>query len=58
MKSEIIIPNYMNKKDGYIGVFCRCGNTLYVRNDPSKAREQVAIECPCGSVIETIYTKD
>ena len=42
--------------DGYVGVFCRCGRTLYVKNIPEKARQGVDIECPCGPVIHTIYT--
>ena len=43
--------------DGHVGVFCRCGRTLYIKNIPSKAKQLVDVECPCGEVINTMYTR-
>lgn len=56
MKPDIIKWHYPLWIDGHVGVFCRCGRTLYVKNIPSKAKQEIDIECPCGSVIHTMYT--
>lgn len=55
MKPDIIkeTKGYSKKIDGYLGVYCPCGKTLYVKN-PSKAMS-VDIECSCGFTI-TLYT--
>ena len=42
--------------EGYVGVVCRCGNTLHVKKIPERAGEFIKIECPCGCEIQTIYT--
>lgn len=57
MKPDIIkeTKGYSEKIDGYFGVYCPCGKTLYVKN-PSKAMS-VDIECPCGFTIHTLYTR-
>ena len=57
MKPDIIKWHCQKWIDGHVGVFCRCGRTLYIKNIPSKAKQDVDIECPCGSVIRTIYTR-
>lgn len=57
MKPDIIKWHDLRWIDGHVGVFCRCGRTLYIKNIPEKARQGVDIECPCGSVIHTIYTR-
>ena len=56
MKPDIIRQWDMRKIEGYVGVFCQCGNTLHVKNIPEKAKEVIIIECPCGCKIQTIYT--
>lgn len=56
MKPDIIKENCLKWIDGYVGVFCSCGKTLYIKNIPSKAKERVSIDCPCGETIHTIYT--
>ena len=56
MKPDIIKWHDPRWIDGHVGVFCSCGRTLYIKNIPEKARRGVDIECPCGSVILTIYT--
>lgn len=43
--------------DGFVGVFCECGRTLYIKNDQSNEGQSVEIECPCGKAIYTRYTK-
>lgn len=59
MKPDIIkeTKGFSKSIDGYVGVYCRCGKTLYIKNIQSKARQGVDIECPCGSIIQTIYTR-
>ena len=57
MKPEIIKRYTMEEIKDYVGVFCECGNTLYIKNIPEKAGQDVLIECPCGFNIRTIYTK-
>lgn len=57
MKPDIIKEQCLKWIDGYIGVFCRCGRTLYIKNIPSKAKHGVEIDCPCGATIHTIYTR-
>lgn len=57
MKPDIIRWSDLRWIDGYVGVICRCGRTLHIKNIPSKARQGVYIECPCGEVIHTIYTR-
>ena len=58
MKPDIIKKPYeIQAIEGYVGVFCECGNILHVKNDPKKAGEFITIECPCGFEITTIYTK-
>ena len=57
MKPDIIKKPYeLQSIEGYVGVFCECGNVLHVRNKPEKAGESIVIECPCGFQIKTIYT--
>ena len=59
MKPDIIKKPYeIQAIKGYVGVFCRCGNVLQVKNVPEKAGEFIYIDCPCGFEIGTIYTKD
>ena len=58
MKPDIIKNPYeIQAIDGYVGVFCKCGNVLHVKNIPERAGEFIKIECPCGFQIETIYTR-
>lgn len=58
MKPDIIKNPYeIQAIDGYVGVFCKCGNVLHVKNIPERAGEFIKIECPCGFEIETVYTK-
>lgn len=57
MKPDIVKLNCLKWIDGHIGVFCRCGRTLYIKNIQSKAGQCVDIECPCGKTIHTIYTR-
>lgn len=59
MKPDIVkeTKGYSKSIDGYIGVYCKCGKTLYVKNYPSKARQGINIKCPCGIAIFTIYTR-
>lgn len=56
MKPDIIRYNDLRIIKGYIGVICKCGNVLHLKNRPEKARESIVIECPCGFEIKTIYT--
>lgn len=56
MKPDIIKYNTLTSIDKYLGVFCKCGNTLYIKNNPSLAKQRVVIECPCGENILSIYT--
>lgn len=57
MKPDIINKPYeLQSVEGYVGVFCKCGNVLHVKNVPERAGEWISIECPCGFVIKTIYT--
>lgn len=58
MKPEIIKKWDMRAIKGYVGVICEFGNVLHVKNIPECAREWITIECPCGSEIHTIYTRD
>lgn len=58
MKPDIIKYNDLRAFKGYVGVICRCGNVLHIKNNPKKARQLVFIECPCGAVIETIYMSE
>lgn len=58
MKPDIIKQWDIRRIEGYVGVICRCGNTLHVKNVPERAREFIKIECPCGCEIETIYTSN
>ena len=58
MKPDIIKKYSMLKIKDHVGVFCQCGNTLYVKNVPKRAGELIKIECPCGFEITTIYTKE
>ena len=55
MKPDIIRQNDLRWIDGHVGVFCSCGKTLYIKNLPEKAGQEVRIECPCGQTIRTIY---
>lgn len=59
MKPDIIKPRAWKAKeiDGYVAVYCKCGNVLYIKNIPSKARQYASIECPCGFQIQTIYKR-
>lgn len=57
MKPNIVKFSCLEWIDGYIGVFCRCGRTLYIKNIQSKVRQGVDIECPCGKTIHTVYTR-
>ena len=57
MKPDIIKEHCIKWIDGYVGVLCSCGKTLYIKNIPSKAKQDVYIDCPCGSTIHTIYTR-
>lgn len=57
MKPDIIRWSDLRWIDGYVGVICRCGRTLHIKNIPSKARQFVDVECPCGEIIRTIYTR-
>ena len=56
MKPDIIKQWDIRQIEGYVGVICRCGNTLYIKNIPERAGELIRVECPCGSEIQTIYT--
>ena len=56
MKPDIIKQWDIRQIEGYVGVICRCGNTLHIKNIPEKAGELIRVECPCGSEIQTIYT--
>ena len=58
MKPDIIQKYTMQAIKGYVGVFCECGNTLYVKNIPEKAGNLISITCPCGFTIQTIYHKE
>lgn len=58
MKPDIIKEAMGRNIDGYVGVYCKCGKVLYVKNIPEKARKWITIECPCGFEIETIYIRD
>lgn len=59
MKPDIIkkTMGFSRSIDGYVGVYCGCGHTLYIKNDQSKAGQGVSIECPCGATIYTVYTR-
>ena len=57
MKPDIIRKWDLRIVEGYVGVICRCGNTLHLKNIPERAGELITIECPCGFEVETIYTK-
>lgn len=58
MKPDIIRKPYeLNKIEGYLCVFCECGNVLHVKNFPERAGEWIVIECPCGFCINTIYSR-
>lgn len=58
MKPDIIKKPYETQSiKGYVGVFCKCGNVLHVKNIPERAGKFIKIECPCGFAIETIYTR-
>lgn len=57
MKPDVIRWNDLRWIDGHVGVFCRCGRTLYIKNVQSKAQQPVDVECPCGATIHTIYTR-
>ena len=56
MKPDIIKKHTMQAIKDYVGVFCKCGNTLYIKNNPEKAGNFISITCPCGFTIGTIYT--
>lgn len=58
MKPDIIKRHDIRIIKGYVGVICGCGNVLHVKNVPTRARERITIECPCGFQIRTIYAKD
>lgn len=59
MKPDIIKKPYeIQAIEGYVGVFCECGNVLHVKNVPERAGEEITIECPCGFEIRTIYTRE
>ena len=58
MKPDIIKKPYETQIiEGYIGVFCECGNVLHVKNFSERAGEEITIECPCEFKITTIYTR-
>ena len=58
MKPDIIRYNDLRRIEGYVGVICECGNILHVKNISKEAGKSIQVECPCGFVIHTIYTKE
>ena len=56
VKPDFIEKWNIGRFSGYVGVYCKCGKFLYVKNVPEKARQHIIVECPCGFEIETIYT--
>lgn len=57
MSPDIIKWHERRWIDGHVGVYCICGRTLYVKNVPSAAGQEVVISCPCGCTIHTTYTR-
>lgn len=55
----MLVKGYAKEIEGYLGVYCECGNACYIKNQPNKRGERVIINCPCcGNKIETVYRRE